>query len=105
MSSALFLEYEDVLNRPAVFKAARMSSIERATLFDIFLGKCTWADVYYKWRPNLRDEGDNHVVELAIAGNASVIVTNNLRDFGRSELKFDQLQIMTPEAILKELGE
>jgi hypothetical protein len=31
-----------------------------------------------RWRPNLRDEGDNHLVELAIAGGAEAIVTYNV---------------------------
>ena len=104
MSATLFLEYDDVLNRPELFKAARLDAFERARLFDIFVSKCIFIDVYYKWRPNLRDEGDNHIIELAIAANANVIVTSNLRDFDKSDLRFDQLQIMTPDAVLKELG-
>jgi predicted nucleic acid-binding protein len=58
--------------------------------------------VYYLWRPNLLDEGDNHVIELAIAGNASYLATRNLKDFRQSQLKFPQLQIKTPEMILGE---
>jgi predicted nucleic acid-binding protein len=38
-----------------------------------------WVTVYYGWRPNLPDEGDNHLIELALAGAAQVIVTHNLR--------------------------
>ncbi len=30
--------------------------------------------VYYGWRPNLPDEGDNHLIELALAGSAQAIV-------------------------------
>jgi predicted nucleic acid-binding protein len=48
------------------------------------------------------DEGDNHVLELATAGNARWIATNNLRDFRKAELRFPDIQIMTPEQILKE---
>jgi putative PIN family toxin of toxin-antitoxin system len=105
MGSALFLEYEDVLSRQSIFRNARLDSTARLALLDIFLGKCTWPDIYYRWRPNLRDEGDNHLVELAIAGNANAVVTNNLRDFKMTDLKFDQLRIKTPEDILKELEE
>ena len=37
------------------------------TLLDAFSSVCVWVPVYYLWRPNLPDEGDNHVVELAVA--------------------------------------
>jgi hypothetical protein len=33
--------------------------------------------VYYDWRPNLRDEGDTHLIELVLAGGAQAIVTHN----------------------------
>jgi hypothetical protein len=35
----------------------------------------------YLWRPNLCDESDNHLMEPACAGGASVIVTNSLSEF------------------------
>ena len=52
--------------------------------------------------PNLRDEGDNHVAELAIAGGAERIITRNLRDFAPMELRFPNLVVRTPEDFLKE---
>ncbi len=51
----------------------------------------------------LSDEGDNHLVELAIAGGAEFIVTLNLRDPQRMELRFPQLKVVSPEDFLKEL--
>ena len=39
-------------------------------MFHSFLSLCEWVPVYYLWRPNLRDEGDNHLIELAVAGRA-----------------------------------
>ncbi|MDR0478972.1 MAG: putative toxin-antitoxin system toxin component, PIN family, partial [Burkholderiaceae bacterium] len=80
MGSALLLEYEDVLSRPALFIDCRLSAAERDELLDIFLAGCTWTNTYFSWRPNLRDEADNHVVELAVAAGASHIVTWNVRD-------------------------
>ena len=59
--------------------------------------------VYYGWRPNLRDESDNHLVELAIAGGVCAIVTHNVADFRDSELRFPQLRVVTPEEFMKEM--
>lgn len=62
-----------------------------------------WVSVYYGWRPNLRDEGDNQLIELAIAGNAHAVVTHNVRDLTRGELAWPQLRVLTPTQFLKEL--
>jgi predicted nucleic acid-binding protein len=56
------------------------------------------------WRPNLRDEGDNHIVELAVAGGAGMIVTNNVADFRNAELKFPGIEILRPPAAMQELS-
>ena len=102
MGAALFSEYEDVLSREALFEACRLNVAERNELFDALLGSVRWTRVYYSWRPNLPDEADNHLVELAVAGGASHIVTRNLRDVARMELKFPQLQVLGPEQFLEE---
>jgi hypothetical protein len=75
----------------------------RDTLFNASLSVCRWTTIYYGWRPNLRDEGDNHVVELAVAGGASAIITKNIRDFQGAELHFPGLRILSPEEALKEI--
>jgi len=103
MGSSLFLEYEDVLSRPALFEKCRLDASERDELLDAFLGQCKWVKTYFLWRPNLRDEADNHVVELAVASGASHIVTWNIKDFAAMELRFPLLRLATPPDLLKEL--
>jgi len=103
MGAALFAEYEDVLGRGELFVGCRLSAPERDELLDIFLATCEWARIYYAWRPNLPDEADNHLVELAVAGGAAFIVTRNLRDVARMELKFPDLRVLGPEDFLKEI--
>lgn len=103
MGSALMLEYEDVLSRDSLFENCRLGPGEREELFDVFLSRCHWTKTYFTWRPNLRDEGDNHIIELAVASAAQSVVTWNVRDFAAMELRFPPLKFLTPPALLKEL--
>lgn len=100
MGAALLAEYEDVLGRESLFRQCRLDPQERQELFDIFLANCDWTRVYFGWRPNLPDEADNHVVELAVAGHAHYVVTRNMRDFARAELAFPGLRCLKPEDFL-----
>lgn len=102
MGAALFAEYEAVLGRETPWRRSPLSRAERNDLFDAFLSGCEWTRIYFAWRPNLRDEDDNHLVELAVAGSATRIITRNLRDFAEMELRFPGLSVTTPEAFLKE---
>lgn len=101
MGAALLAEYEDVLGRDALFAGCRLSAPERGELLDIFLATCEWTRVYFGWRPNLPDEADNHLIELAVAGRAGFVVTRNLRDFTRAELAFPGLRCVSPENFLQ----
>ncbi len=56
--------------------------------------------IFYGWRPNLPDEGDNHLVELAIAGGAAAIVTRNIRDLSRPDLLLPDLASLSPDQFL-----
>ena len=98
---ALVAEYEDVLGRDDVMQGSALNKQARDQLFDGFLACCRWVEVYYAWRPNLPDEADNHLIELAIAGQASAIVTRNERDVKRGELKFPALAVLTPNQCLE----
>lgn len=102
MGTALLAEYEDLLGRKTLWRKCRLSADEREELLEIFLAACVWTRIYFGWRPNLRDEGDNHLVELAVAGGAGCIVTRNVRDLASMELKFAALAVRTPEQFLKE---
>lgn len=100
MGNALFCEYEQVINRDEVLRLCPLSIEEIQTLLASFISVCEWTRIYYLWRPNLKDEADNHIVELAIAGNARIIATNNIKDFKRTELSFPELLIKRPDEVI-----
>jgi len=101
MGAALFFEYEAVLARESLFAGTPLNADEREQLFDSVLSVCRWTRIYYTWRPNLRDEADNHLIELAVAGGADALVTKNIRDFRGAQLYFPRLQVLRPEQLVK----
>jgi predicted nucleic acid-binding protein len=98
---ALQSEYEDVLGRDGLLCGVALTADQRSELFDGFLVCCRWVEVFYAWRPNLPDEADSHLIELAVAAQADAIVTRNLRDLTQGELRFPGLRVLTPEACLE----
>jgi putative PIN family toxin of toxin-antitoxin system len=104
LSLALFLEYEDVINRTPPFQRERFDLHQRNDLLDAFFSRCTLVDIDYRWRPNLRDEGDNHLIELAVAANARYLVTGNIRDFSGGGLRFDRVEVIEPTRLVRELS-
>ncbi|MBT4290720.1 MAG: putative toxin-antitoxin system toxin component, PIN family [Deltaproteobacteria bacterium] len=102
MGEALFNEYTEVTNRHDIFKLCVLNKKERLEFLQAFMKCCLWCKIYYNWRPNLQDEGDNHIIELAVAGGANYIVTKNIKDLKSGELLFKKLQIKTPDEFIKE---
>ena len=102
--TALFQEYEAVLGRNALMRNSPLSTADRRSLFEALLSVADWVKVYYSWRPNLPDEGDNHLIELAVAGGAEGIVTNNTDDLKNGELLFPSVSILTPVQFLEAIS-
>ena len=102
ISTSLFLEYETVMKRDTIKKLSPLNSIEMQELFYAFLSVCKLREIFYLWRPNLQDENDDFLIELAVASNSEFIITNNIKDLLNSELKFD-FKILTPNGFLKEI--
>lgn len=100
ISNSLFQEFEDVSSRRVIREACPLRTGEIRDLLNAFYSVCSWVPIYYLWRPNLKDEDDNFLIELALAGNSRTIVTNNIKDLRAAELKFDDLRILKPQQFL-----
>ena len=100
MGEKLFHEFCDVVRRPLMERSPLLPA-ERDDLLEAFVSVCEWVPISFLWRPNLPDEGDNHLLELGVAGMAESIVTGNTRDLRGGELKFPRLRIETPAGFLK----
>ncbi|MFQ5675417.1 MAG: putative toxin-antitoxin system toxin component, PIN family [bacterium] len=96
LTPKLYLEYESVLTRENILSLINASIEEVHLVLDALVAIAHKSDVHYLWRPNLPDETDNFVLEIAVATGA-IVVTKNSRDFQSGELKFPELIIMTPK--------
>ena len=101
MGEALFYEYEEVMKRTKIQNLTPLSVEEQNTLLYAYLSSAKWNEIYYMWRPNLKDEDDNFIVELAVASGAEYIITYNIKDFKNAELVFKH-KIITPEQFIKD---
>lgn len=94
-SVPLFLEYEAVLKRPEHLQAAGISLRDASNLLDALAGAIEAVEIAYLWRPQLRDPADDMVLEAAVNGQASTIITFNQRDFLPQALAFG-LNVVKP---------
>lgn len=102
VSTALFLEYEDVLRRPENRLATGMSEADVEGFLAAFASAAEGVDVNFRWRPQLRDPNDELVLEAAVNGRAEALVTHNVRDFQPATRVFG-LRVVVPRDLLKEL--
>lgn len=101
LSVPVFHEYQDVLTREKSLKdfGLQLADVEKVLRFIAYIGRTF--NIFFLFRPNLKDEKDNMLVELAITSQSDYLVTSNIKDFKNAELKFDQLNIITPNEFLK----
>jgi predicted nucleic acid-binding protein len=100
VSVPLVLEYEEVLLR---YRAELGLTPE--DVVDIVDAMCAFGkhqDIYFLWRPYLRDHEDEMILELAIAATCNYIVTYNEGDFSGAE-SFG-IEVIQPRIFLKQIG-
>jgi putative PIN family toxin of toxin-antitoxin system len=100
VSVPLFLEYESVLSRPENLRDFRLSPQDILDFVDGLANVLHPIDINYLWRPQLRDPCDEMVLEAAVNGSASHLITWNIRDFLPAARRFE-LRIQTPALFLE----
>ncbi|EKR25648.1 PIN domain protein [Leptospira interrogans serovar Bataviae str. L1111] len=93
----MFKEYEEVLNRRTSKADLGINDKEIKKILGFIAYVSYPQTIYFGFRPNLRDEDDNHFVELTIACNADYLITSNVKDYLiDNDLKFQDLKVITP---------
>ena len=98
ISVPLVLEYEDALLR-------RRSVVSAEPITDLVDYVCRVGrrqQIFYLWRPLLRDPKDDMVAEVAVAAGADAVVTHNRKDF--SGLEQFGVRVVSPQEFLWMIG-
>lgn len=101
LSVPVLLEYEDVTKR--LLGQIPLTEQEIDDILDYLCGLANQRDVFYLWRPFLRDPKDDMILELAVSAQCEVIVSYNQKDFVGVE-QFG-IKLMSPKEFLASIGE
>jgi putative PIN family toxin of toxin-antitoxin system len=99
LSVPLFLEYEDVAKRTSRAVGLRHSDID--DILDYLCSVGEHREIFFLWRPFLKDPMDDMVLEVAVESNCDYIVTHNIKDFRGIE-KFG-IEAIRPGKFLRKL--
>lgn len=96
---ALALEYEATCRQAEHRLASGLSAQEVEIFVNGVIAMAEPVETHFLWRPQLRDPGDEMVLEAAVNGRADALVTFNVRDFGAVPSRFG-IEVLVPrEAI------
>ena len=97
ISTTLLFEYEDVLKREQTILDLSHHQVD--VILDNICALSDFQDIFFLWRPYLKDPKDDHVLEVAIASKTKTIITHNIKDFREIE-KFG-IKAITPGKYLE----
>ena len=100
LSVPLVLEYEDVLLRQ--LPNLTIDALDIQNFIDFHCAVATHHQIFFLWRPYLRDPKDDMVLELAVKAECDSVVTYNIRDFAGIE-NFG-ISAITPVEFLDSIG-
>ncbi len=99
ISTTLLFEYEDILKRKQ--SMLMLSNAEVDIILDNLCSLSDFQEIYFLWRPYLKDPKDDYVLEVCVASKTNQIITHNIKDFKGIE-KFG-IQAITPKERLETL--
>lgn len=99
LSVPMVLEYEDAAKRNARSVGLLVADVDDILDYMCHVGE--HREIYFLWRPFLRDPSDDMILEAAVEGGCEFIVTHNVKDFEGIE-RFG-LEVLTPGAFLWKL--
>jgi putative PIN family toxin of toxin-antitoxin system len=98
VSVPLVLEYEDALLRQ-LSTVTTLNEEDVVAMVDYITSVAIHQQIFFLWRPMLRDPGDDMVLELAVAAECDAIITHNARDFSAAT-RFG-MRVLAPSAFLQ----
>lgn len=102
LSVALALEYEAKCLQ-AEHRLASGLSFEDATLFvNGLIAMAEPVQPWFRWRPQLNDPGDELVLEAAVNGKVSAIVTFNEKHLREAQTRFG-IPVIRPGEVLRRI--
>jgi predicted nucleic acid-binding protein len=97
VSVPLVLEYEMALKR-----RTELTDEDAEAVVDYLCQVADRQEIYFLWRPFLRDPADEMVLEVAVGAGVELIVSHNAADFRGVEEQFG-IRVVTPGKFLKEM--
>ena len=104
VSVPLAIEYEAVCHEAEHRLAAGLSEYDADLLVTAVIAMAEAIEIRFLWRPQLRDPGDEMVLETAINGAADALVTFNARDYGAAPTKFG-IELLVPRDAIRRIRE
>lgn len=102
LTVALALEYEATCALAEHRLASGLSASQVATYVDGLIALAEPVRTYFRWRPQLRDPGDELVLEAAVNGRADAIVTFNESHLREARKGFG-IEVIRPAEALRRI--
>jgi len=99
LSVPLALESESVCLEAEHRLAAGLSERQADIFVTAVIAMAEPVQSHFLWRPQLRDANDEMVLEVAVNGRASALITFNVRDYGSVPSRFGVDLLLPREAI------
>ena len=100
LSVPLFIEYKSIIKRNR--SKIKLSDEKINDILNYLCLVSEHHEIYYLWRPFLRDPKDDMILELAVTARCKYIVTYNIRDFKGVE-KFG-IKVLSAKDFLNKIG-